>query len=431
MNILRLLLGCLGAAGTVIAALGVQTAAADSVEDFYKGKTITLYVGFSPGGGYDTYARTVARHMGRHIPGNPGFVVKNRPGAGTLVLTNELYNVLPKDGTAMGVIARGTAMEPLMGNKKAKFDPRKFNWIGSANNEVSICVAWHTVPVKNIQDLRTRGLVVGGTGPGADTDAFPKLMNNILGAKLKLITGYPGGTDINLAMERGEVEGRCGWSWSSAKSRKPEWIKNNKIRVLAQMSLEKHPDMPDVPLIMDFTDDPDDKKALEVIFARQVMGRPFVAPPGVPADRVKALRDAFMAVMNDPAYLADANKQKLETGAAVSGRNVAKLVDGIYDSSERAIALAQDAVTSEKKIQITKKEIPVVTVSTTITDIKKGGRELHFQVKGKSHKTKVSGSRTKITIAGKEGKRKNIKVGMVCDVSYQGNGTEAKNIACK
>lgn len=431
MNILRLLLSCLGAAGTVIAALGIQTAAADSVEDFYKGKSITLYVGFSPGGGYDTYARTVARHMSRHIPGNPEFVVKNRPGAGTLVLTNELYNVLPKDGTVMGVIARGMPMEPVLGNKKAKFDSRKFNWIGSANNEVSICVAWHTVPVKNIQDLRTRGMVVGGTGPGADTDAFPKLMNNILGAKLKLITGYPGGTDINLAMERGEVEGRCGWSWSSAKSRKPEWIKDKKIRVLAQMSLKKHPDMPDVPLILEFTDDADDKKAMEVIFARQVMGRPFVAPPGVPADRVKALRDAFMAVMNDPTYLADAKKQKLETGAAVSGQNVAKLVKGIYNTPERAIALAQDAVTSEKKTQITKKEIPVVTVSTTITDIKKGGRVLHFQVKGKSHKTKVSGSRTKVTIAGKKSKRKNIKVGMACDVSYQGNGTEAKNIACK
>lgn len=430
MSGLRLVLGSFGTLAALLGVLAAQPAAAQSVANFYKGKTITLYVGFSAGGGYDTYSRTVARHWGNHIPGNPNIVVKNRPGAGSLVLTNELYNVLPKDGTVAAVIARGMPMEPLLGNEKAKFDARKFSWIGSANNEVSICVAWHTTPVKSVDDLRTRGMVVGGTGPGADTDAFPKVMNNIAGTKIKLITGYPGGTDVNLAMERGEVEGRCGYSWSSAKSRNPEWIKQKKIRILVQMSLQKHPELPDVPLVMEFANSDDDRKAMEVIFARQVMGRPFAAPPGVPADRLKALREAFMATMKDPQFLADAAKQNLEV-TPVSGEGVDKLLASIYNSSPQAVALAKDAVTSAKKTQITKKNIPVQTVSTTITDIKKGGRVLHFMVKGKNHKTKVSGSRTKVTIGGKEGSRKGIKVGMACDVSYQGNGTEAKKIACK
>ncbi len=430
MRVSRYLLGCTSAAAVVLGAVSSHATAADSVEDFYKRKTITLYIGFSAGGGYDTYGRTVARHWSNHIPGKPKIIVKNRPGAGSLVLANELYNVLPKDGSVVAVIARGMAMEPLLGNEKAQFDVRKYNWIGSANNEVSICVSWHTTSVKTIQDLLKTEMIVGGTGPGADTDVFPKVMNNIVGTKLKLITGYPGGNDINLAMERGEVQGRCGYSWSSAKSRNAEWLEQKKINILVQMSLEKHPDLPNVPLIMDFAKDEDDTKALELIYARQVMGRPFVAPPDVPADRAKALRDAFMATMKDPKFLADAEKQDLEI-TPVSGAGIHKLIDRIYTSSPRAIALAKEAVTSEKKTQITKKDIPVNTVSATIASVEDGGREIHFKVKNEVHQVSVSGSRTSVSVGGKESSRGAIKEGMMCDVSYQGDGSEAKKIACK
>ncbi|MFQ5974044.1 MAG: Bug family tripartite tricarboxylate transporter substrate binding protein, partial [Alphaproteobacteria bacterium] len=287
MRISRILVG-LGAAGALLGALFAQPVAAGSVADFYKGKTITIYIGYSPGGGYDAYARTVGRHIGKHIPGNPGTVAKNRPGAGSLKLANELYNTLPKDGTAIGTIGRGMPMEPLFGTKEAKFDPSKFNWLGSANNEVSVCVSWHKSPIKTLNDFLTKEMIVGGTGPGADTDTFPKVLNNIIGTKLKLVTGYPGGNNINLAIERGEVQGRCGWSWSSVKSTRAQWLRDKNINVLLQMSTAKHPEMPDVPFVMDLAKTEKDRKVLALVFARQAWGRPFVAPPGVPADRAKA-----------------------------------------------------------------------------------------------------------------------------------------------
>ncbi len=204
-------------AASGLVALAVLTAptraAADAVSNFYKGKTVTIWVGYSPGGGYDVFARTFARHWSKHLPGNPEFIVKNRPGAGSMLVTNELYNILPKDGTAIGVIGRGMPQEKLLGNDQAKFDSSKFTWIGSANNEVSVCVSWAATGIKTFQELKTRGMIVGGTGEGADTDTFPKVLNNVLDTKLKLVTGYPGGTDVLFAMEKGELEGRCGYSW--------------------------------------------------------------------------------------------------------------------------------------------------------------------------------------------------------------------------
>ena len=295
-------LGVLGLAGIAISAFSATPTLAQSVADFYKGKTITMWVGYSPGGGYDTYARTVARYMTNHIPGNPKIVVKNKPGAGSMLVANELYNVLPKDGTAIGVIGRGMPMEPLLGNSSAKFDASKFNWLGSANNEVSVCVSMKSTGITDWKQLLTKQMTVGGTGAGADTDTFPKVMNNILGTKLKLVTGYPGGTDVNFAMERGELGGRCGYSWTSLKSRKADWLKEKKVTVFLQMSTEKHADIPDVPFIMDLAKNDKERKILSFIYARQAWGRPFLAPPGVPADRVNALKAAFMATMADPKY---------------------------------------------------------------------------------------------------------------------------------
>ena len=236
-----------GVAVVILALCAVSAGRAQSPVDFYKGRNIDLYIGYSPAGGYDVYARALARHMGRFIPGNPTIVSKNMPGAGSLVLANWLYNVAPKDGTAFGMIGRGTGFDPLLGSTKAQFDADKFNWIGSMNDEVSVCVAWHTSGITKLEQVRQKEVTIGGTGPAADTDQFPKVLNATLGTRFKLVTGYPGGNEIDLAMERGEVMGRCGWLWSSVVATHQHWIDDKKINVLVQLSLSRHTDLAECP----------------------------------------------------------------------------------------------------------------------------------------------------------------------------------------
>jgi tripartite-type tricarboxylate transporter receptor subunit TctC len=315
-----------------------SVAYAQSPADFYKGKNVDLYIGYSAGGGYDVYARALARHMGRFIPGNPTILAKNMPGAGSLVLANWLYNVAPRDGTAFGIIGRGTAFDPLLGSTKAQFDAGKFNWIGSMNDEVSVCVAWHTTGITTLEQVERKELTVGGSGPAADTDQFPKVLNATIGTKFKLVTGYPGGNDVDLAMERGEVMGRCGWSWSSVIATHKSWIDDKKINVLVQLSLSKHVDLPHVPLIMDFARTEEQKQIFKLVFARQPMGRPFLAPPGIPAERVAVLRKAFMDTVNSGEFLAEAGKMQLEINP-VSGDAVQKIVQEVY-RTPKAVAAA-------------------------------------------------------------------------------------------
>ena len=323
-----------GATRVAVAAIGLGAlpAHAQSPAEFYKGKTVEVHIGYSAGGGYDVYGRILARHMGKHIPGNPTLVVKNMEGAGSLRLANWIYNAAPKDGTAFGIIGRGAAFDPLFGNKAAQFDANKYSWIGSMNNEVSVCVSWKDSGVTKFEDLLTKELVVGGTGPSADTDQFPKIMNGVLNTKFKIITGYPGGNDVSLAMQRGEVKGRCGWSWSSVVATQEQWYKDKTINVLVQLSLNKHGDLPHVPLIMDLAKTKEQKQILRLVFARQVMGRPFVAPPDLPADRVAALRNAFMATVKDKEFLAEAEKAKLEI-QAVSGEDLQAVIKEAYETS--------------------------------------------------------------------------------------------------
>jgi tripartite-type tricarboxylate transporter receptor subunit TctC len=314
-----------------LAACAFPAARAQSPADYYQGKTVDLYIGYSAGGGYDVYARALARHMGRYIPGNPTIVPKNMPGAGSLVLGNWLYNVAPKDGSVFGTIGRGVAFDPLLGSSKAQFDASRFNWIGSMNDEVSVCVAWHTSGVTRLEAVMQRELTVGGSGPAADTDQFPKVLNDTIGTKFKIITGYPGGNDIDLAMERGEVMGRCGWSWSSVIATHKHWLDERKISVLVQLSLSKHPDLPNVPLIMDFARNEEEKQIFKLVFARQPMGRPFLAPPGIPAERAAVLRKAFVESMQDAAFLAEAQKMALEINP-VSGEAVQAIVTQAYET---------------------------------------------------------------------------------------------------
>jgi hypothetical protein len=270
------------------------------------------------------------------------------PGAGSLVLANWLYNVAPKDGSTFGMIGRGTGFDPLLGNTAAKFDGTKYNWVGSMNNEVSVCVAWHTSGITSYKQLQKREMVVGGTGPSADTDQFPRIMNGVLGTKYKIISGYPGGNDINLAMERGEVQGRCGWSWSSVKSTRWNWYTEKKVNVLIQLSLEKHDDLPKVPLVVDLATSPEQRQILSLVFARQALGRPLLAPPGIPQDRAAALRKAFMETMQDKQFRAEAAKAKLEINP-ISGDAVQKIMVNSAKTDPKILKRTAAMLKVEKK----------------------------------------------------------------------------------
>jgi tripartite-type tricarboxylate transporter receptor subunit TctC len=326
-----------------IAAFGAFSSSQASEDNFYEGKTVELLIGYSAGGGYDTYARTLSRHIAKHIPGNPTVVVKNVPGAGSLVLMNQLANTLPKDGTVFGTVSRGLAFEPLFGNDKARFDPTETNWLGSLNNETSLCVAWHDAAVTSWEDLRSEKLVVGATGSGGDSNVFPRVLSDVLGFNFDVIAGYPGSSDILLALERGEVEGLCSWSYSSAKSKRTEWLEGDKLNILFQMSLKKHPELPDVPLVTDFAETKKEREVLRLLFARQTMGRPFVTPAGVPEERVATLRQAMADTVRDPAFLAEAEKQGLGIDF-VSGEEIQEIVTEAYQYPDDVVNVIKGAM---------------------------------------------------------------------------------------
>jgi tripartite-type tricarboxylate transporter receptor subunit TctC len=325
-----------GSVGFIVCAIGLTVmlfstpgARAQSVAEFYKGKSVDLDIGYSVGGGYDLYARLIARRLGEHIPGNPNVVPKNVEGAGSLRLANYLYTAAPKDGTVIGAISRGAAFDPLFNENGSDIDASKFSWIGSANNEVSVCVALTSSGITRFDDLYTTPLTIGSTGSGDDTYQFPALLNAVLGTKFKIVTGYPGGNDVTLALERGEVQGRCGWSWSSLKATRLNWVVRKRIVVLVQLSLSKHPDLPNVPLIMDLAKTDEQRAIFKMIFARQTMGRPYAAPPGLPEDRLAALRKAFMDTMTDKEFLYDADQNKFEINP-VDGDDLEALVKEVY-----------------------------------------------------------------------------------------------------
>ncbi len=338
------LLRALAAAVVLVVAPGLVSLAL-SAGDFYQGHSVNMYIGYSPGGAYDLYARVIARHMGAHIPGNPTFVPQNMEGAGSLRLANYMYRVAPQDGTAIATFGRGIAFDPLLLGQGDAFDAQKMNWLGSANNEVSVCVAMKSSGVTRFQDLFTKELTVGGTGASSDTDQFPRVLNAVLGTHFKIVQGYPGGNDVVLAMERGEVQGRCGWSWSSVLSTHKSWITDGRMIVLVQLSLTKHPDLPNVPLAMDFAKTDQQRQILKMILARNVMGRPYVAPPHLPADRVALLRKAFMDTMADKDFRAEADKLQLEINP-VSGEDVQKLVAEVYATPPDIVAKAKAAAAS-------------------------------------------------------------------------------------
>src|SRR4051812_13785572 len=319
-------------------ALSALPARAQSVEEFYKGKTINLAIGFSVGGGYDLYARHLARHMGKHIPGNPAIVPQNMAGAGSLRAANFIYTAAPKDGTAFGTFARTTGINPLL-ESGATFDGTKFSWLGSVTDDVSLCVSWYTSPVKTWKDLLEKPLTLGGQGPSSEPDVFARLYKNVFDAPIKLVAGYPGTNEIALAMERGEVDGLCGLSWSTIKTCHAQWLKDKKINLLVQASFKKVPEIGDVPLVMEQTKDAEKLQILKLLLAAQEMARPFAAPPGIPADRKAALTAAFDATMKDPECLAEAKKLDLDVDA-VSGKAMAASLGEVSATSKAVLKKA-------------------------------------------------------------------------------------------
>jgi tripartite-type tricarboxylate transporter receptor subunit TctC len=355
-------------------------------------------------------------------------IAKNYTGASGLRMVNALYNVFPQDGTSIAHIGRSLISEPLLGNKGAKFDGSKLQWLGSFNSENSMCTFWHKSKIKTLNDLLTIPSVVGGIGRGSTMDVHAKLVNNLIGGKMKLVTGYPGGADVNLATERGEVDGRCSWSWSSIQATGADWLKSKKINLVIQFAFKKHPDLMDVPLIRDLVTNQKDRDALDFHLAPQVYGRPVGTGPGVPHARYQMLKKAFWDTLHDPKFLADAKKRRLPINPT-SGEDVTKLIKRVYAMPKDIIAHAQFLGTSSKRTQISKAVIPVMTYKGVISKVKRAGRRVSWKGGGKKGKLKVSGSRTKVTIAGKKAKRKALKVGMSCAFKVKGAST-ALEIAC-
>jgi tripartite-type tricarboxylate transporter receptor subunit TctC len=323
-------------------AVSPELAQAQSVADFYKNKSVNLAISFPPGGGYDLYARILGRHMGKHIPGNPTIVPQNMPGAGGLRVAQFFYNAAPKDGLTFGTFTRMAHIAPLYDSTQ-KYDAAKFTWLGAITDAVSVCITWHTSPVKTWQDFLTKPTTFGGTGPSGEVDIFTNVYRNVFGANVKLAAGYPGTAQIMLAIERGEIDGVCGIDWTTLKAQRQHWIKNKQINVLVQTAFRKDPDLPHVSLIMELTKDPEKLQILKLYVSSHEFARPFAAPPGIPPDRAAALIAAFEATTKDPAFLAETAKHQMEV-APVSGTRLAGMLAELYKTPEAVLAKARAAI---------------------------------------------------------------------------------------
>jgi tripartite-type tricarboxylate transporter receptor subunit TctC len=322
----------------------IDSAAAQSLADFYKGKQVNVIIGYGVGGGYDQYTRVLSRYMGDHIPGKPTLVVQNMPGAGSRKAANWLYNVAPKDGSVLASLGQNTPTDQVLGRPGIKFDASKFNWIGNmvvVNNTLAV---WHTTGVKTIEDATKKELAIGATGASSPSVLYPQVSNNLLGTKFKIISGYPGGGDINLAMERGEVDGRGSNSWASWKSTKSEWLRDKKVNILFQVGLDREEDLPNVPLLSELGKTEEDRRVLEVISADVAIGRPILTTPDVPKDRVAALRKAFDDTLKDPAFKAETKKQKMDINP-MSGEKLQQVVAKVLAHPPGIIAKVKEAIT--------------------------------------------------------------------------------------
>jgi tripartite-type tricarboxylate transporter receptor subunit TctC len=335
------------AAACLLMIAGVA-AAQESVEQFYRGKQISVIVGSSAGGGYDAYARLLARHFGNAIPGNPAIVVQNMSGAGSNRAAGYIYSVAPKDGTAIGAIFPGAVLQPLLAETPVSHDPSKLIYLGSANSDVYVCYVRSDAPAKTFKDVLTKELIIGASNPGATTYDLPLVLNSVLGARFRIITGYPGSREITLALERGEVQGACGLGWTGIETLHPDWFTEDKIRVLVQLSTNGHPDLNkrNVPRAGEFAASDDDRRVIELVFSQGSFGRPYVLPPGVPPERTAALRKAFVAVLNDKNLRTEADKMQFDVDP-MDGDDLQKLVSELYATPPRLIERARLALAAK------------------------------------------------------------------------------------
>ena len=319
------------------AGLCIVPARADPVADFYKGAAVNIVVSTSAGGGYDAMARAVARHIGRHIPGQPTVVVRNMPGAGGITAANYLYAAAPRDGSVLGLIQSDPPLEPLFGTKQAQFDPLKFNWLGTPSVETAMVLVWHTVPVNSVDDLRQRVTEMGASGANSTPAFYARLLNATLGTKMKVIPAYPGQNDAFLAMERGELDGYPSVFYSALSSTRPTWLAEKKAKAIVQYGPEKLAALGDVPFAPDLVTNPQDKQLLETAFTSLALGRPLLMPPAVPADRVAAMRNALMKTFADPDFLADAKKIGLQVNSPRNGEQLLRVIKRAYQAPPQII----------------------------------------------------------------------------------------------
>jgi len=341
-NLIRLLSRSAPAAAAIV----VSLSAIATAQDFYAGKTIDIIVGGSPGGGHDAYARTIARHLPRHIPGTPSVVVKNMPGAGSMRAAGYVYSIAPKDGTTIAAVYPGAIVTPLLNPKsKAQYEPTKLNFIGSAENGARICATYRKSKIKTFADALAQDSVFAGSAPGAAAYEYGQMIRNTTGAKVRVVAGYKATRDMTLDMERGEVDGMCGWDWSTAKTQKSDWIRDKSVNILVQFALEPDPELTKlgVPRIWDFIKSEDDRKAVQVVVSQQVFSRPYIAAPETPAAQLKILRAAYASVMKDKQFMADAEKSRLDISPS-SGVKLQELVQKIYATPTATVERARKII---------------------------------------------------------------------------------------
>jgi tripartite-type tricarboxylate transporter receptor subunit TctC len=321
----------------IVAGACLPQAKADVVAEFYRGRTVTLVVSSNAAGGYDTFARAVARYIGKHIPGNPTVIVRNMPGAGGMTAANFLYNNADKDGSVIGLVQNNTPFEPLFGTKEARYDPVRFNWLGSPSAETAMVLLWHAAPVNSVAELKVREVAVGVSGANSTPAFFTRLLNATLGTRMKPINGYPGQNDVLLAMERREIDGHPSAFFSSVRSTRPTWLRDKTAKAIVQYGAEKLAELPDVPFAPDLVGHDGDRLVMQAAFAPLTLGRPLLTPPGVASERVAALRRAFAATMADPDFLAEGERVGLGLNAPRTGEQIQEVVERAYQSPPRVI----------------------------------------------------------------------------------------------
>jgi tripartite-type tricarboxylate transporter receptor subunit TctC len=406
------------------AALPCSTGAMADVSGFYRGKTVTITVGYPPGGGYDAYARALTRHMGRHIPGNPTVLMRNMPGAGSLVAANYIYNSAPKDGTVLGMFASSTLFSVKMGETKAQFEMDKFTWIGNMDQTIGTCVVSAASKINSFQELTSKSAIFGASGPTAVNSTHARAFNSLFGTRIQVVNGYPGSTHVLLAMSRGEVQGGCGFALSSLKTtRRQDWD-SGAIKPIIQTGFEKSDELKGVPHIYDFAKSEDDKKIMHVIYGTHALGRPISGPPGIPADRVEALRKAFNATVNDPEFLAEAAKQDMPI-APLTGEQTEKFIAQfasypapVYDQAMKILDAGEVVNVKLKAI-----EGSVANVANNVLTVDTGT--------GKAIKLEVDARETSVTIAGAKAAAADLKQGMSCRFEYFGENDLAPKADCK